>query len=113
MLVVTYRGKAYKNLNGSKIKLNNVNNVSIGMEPITIWISSDAGWFEVKPADGYRPTYEKMLHVIGVFFLAIEDFKSRVKDGEKSQATGVGYDVHRVFENASLLSTASSRSVVD
>jgi hypothetical protein len=58
-----------------------------------IWISADAGWFEVKPGDEYRLTYEKMLHVISVSFLTIEEFEGRVNDGEKYQATDVPHDV--------------------
>jgi hypothetical protein len=83
------------------------------LEPITIWIPSDASWFEVKPANEYRPTYEKMLHVIGVSFLAIEEFENRVNDGEKDQATDVPYDAQEIFEKVSLPSTASSRSVIN
>ncbi len=37
---MTFRKKAYKNLNGSLIQLDNLDNVSMGWNPITMWISS-------------------------------------------------------------------------
>jgi hypothetical protein len=111
--VVTYRRKAYKNLNGSRIRLDNPDNVSMGVDPITLWISSNGGWYEVKPAHEYRPTYEKMVHVVGVFFLAVDDFEKRVARGEECHASDVPYDLERIFKQVSLPSTASSRIVVN
>ena len=97
---MTYRSKAYKNLNGSLIQLQKVDNVSIGWDPVTIWVASTGGWFEVKPAYTYRQMFANLQHVVGLFYLAVDDWED-LAHGGGGVACPVWEDVQAILERVS------------
>lgn len=74
--------------------LKKPDNISIGFNPSTCWIGSESGWFEVKPAPGYRQAFERIQHVIGFFFLAIEFYEELAQGGCEG-----GVSINSVWED--------------
>ncbi|PMD41282.1 hypothetical protein L207DRAFT_632729 [Hyaloscypha variabilis F] len=77
----TYRKKGFTHLNGSYIKVEKPDNISMGYSPLTLWISSVSGWLEIQPSTEYRPMYESMMHVVGLYFSAVVNTEERATDG--------------------------------
>jgi hypothetical protein len=95
--VCTFRGKGYTTLNGSFIELKKPDNTSIGFNPSTCWIGSESGWFEVKPAPAYREAFERVQHIAGFFFLAVDTYENRARRGVQISESTVKEDVDEVL----------------
>ncbi|KAE9373671.1 hypothetical protein N431DRAFT_544596 [Stipitochalara longipes BDJ] len=92
----TYRKKGYTHLNGSYIKVAKPDNISMGYSPLTLWISSLSGWLEIQPSEKYRPMYESMMHVVGLYFCAVVHTEDRATEGMASPLS-VSEDVQAIL----------------
>jgi hypothetical protein len=113
--VCTFRGKGYTTLNGSFIELKTPDNISIGFNPSTCWIGSKSGWFEVKPAPSYREAFERIQHIAGFFFLAVDTYEDIARGGVQGGESPytVWEDVDEVLMRVSLQSSGLARALIN
>jgi hypothetical protein len=60
---------------GVPVKFSGVTQVSVArgeehIHPVTLWIGSRCGFFEVKSSEEYKPIYERIHHAIGLSYMA-------------------------------------------
>lgn len=69
----------YDQTTGKSITYNNVHvemqcsgAISFAVNEVTqattLWVGSSSKWFELAPSELYKPTYDRMLHVIGLYW---------------------------------------------
>lgn len=71
-----------KKFESQYIEIGNCRSYSIGYDPITLWASGRAGWFEIQPSQAYATTFNKMKEGIGLYFtitMIYETMKAKYK----------------------------------
>jgi hypothetical protein len=56
---------------------------SMAVGPVTIWALGKTGWFEIRPARIYRPTFDKMAEGVKLYYFLTDIYESN-KDQRKS-----------------------------
>ena len=59
--------------------------------PVTIWALGKAGWFEIRPARVYRPTFDKMAEGVKLYY-----FLTDIYEGKKDQRKSL--EVSKLFD---------------
>lgn len=72
------------------IELSPTHSYSIGYEPICIWASGGAGWFEINPAPEYQAMYDDMSEAITLYYEVMKGYEAakKARRGKKNKAAG-------------------------
>jgi hypothetical protein len=68
------------NLKAAHIEITESWSYSIGSGPVSLWVSGQGGWYEIKPAQQYRHVYNKMCQGISLYYTVMEIYENADKD---------------------------------
>lgn len=70
------------------IEISHSDQYSISDEPVALWVSGAAGWFEIRPSTKYWPIYSQVYSAIDFYysaFVAYETYEEACRGKPKSQ----------------------------
>ncbi|RDW88573.1 hypothetical protein BP6252_00605 [Coleophoma cylindrospora] len=73
-----------KKFQSQYIEIGNCTSYSIGYDPITLWASGHAGWFELQPSRAYLTTYKRIQEGIGLYFTMTMIYETVTVHSKKS-----------------------------
>ncbi len=77
-----------QNVASGYIEISHSDQYSISDEPVALWVSGAAGWFEIRPSTKYWPIYSQVHSAIDLYysaFVAYETWNEACEGRPKSQ----------------------------